>query len=265
MKSFSFLPSSNISWRCVAHILLVLGLCWLSLSSQMAFAEDVATSAVDLAEEVRDMPVSSTVRLLFILSALTFLPAMILAMTPFTRLIVVFSMLRQAVGLQQSPPNQVLIGMSLFLSLMIMRNPLQQVYDTSITPYMSGELETLEAVDIAMKPMRHFMLSNVRRDDLATMMSISKIESVDSLDEIPSSVVVSSFILSELQTAFVIGVKIYLPFLVVDIIVANILLGMGMLVLPPVIISLPFKILLFVLMDGWSLLIRALASSFHGV
>lgn len=246
-----------------------IGLCVLALYlfgfEQVAHAQDVAGSAVDLAEEVRDMPVSSTIRLLFILTALTFLPAMILAMTPFTRFVIVFSMMRQAIGLQQSPPNQVLIGLSLFLSLMIMKQPLNQVYDDAVTPFMQGEMEVLEAGEAAMEPMRNFMLSNTRRADLQTMLNISQSPEVDTLEEIPSTVVVSSFLLSELKTAFVIGVKIYLPFLVLDIIVANILLGMGMMVLPPIIISLPFKIMLFVLMDGWTLLITSMTSSFYGV
>ena len=248
---------------------IVLGLLLLLVAyfgaEQAAMAQDVAGSAVDLAEEVRDMPISSTVRLLFILTALTFLPAMILAMTPFTRFVIVFSMMRQAIGLQQSPPNQVLVGLSLFLSLMIMQEPLNQVYDEAVTPFMQGEMEVLEAAETAMDPMRSFMLSNTRRADLQTMLNISETPDVETLAEIPSTVVVSSFLLSELKTAFVIGVKIYLPFLVLDIIVANILLGMGMMVLPPIIISLPFKIMLFVLMDGWSLLITSMTSSYYGV
>ena len=235
------------------------------LFEDAALAQDLAETGVEMAEEVRDMPVSSTIRLLFILSALTFVPAVMLAMTPFTRFIIVFSMLRQAIGLQQAPPNQVLVGLSLMLSFMIMQNPLTQAYDNGIEPFMSGEIETFEALDATMKPMREFMLSNTRRDDLQTMMDIAKVDDVESLDDIPSSVVICSFVLSELKTAFVIGVRIYLPFLVVDIIIANILLGMGMLVLPPVVISLPFKIMLFVLMDGWGLLIRSMTASFYGV
>jgi flagellar biosynthetic protein FliP len=130
---------------------------------------------------------------------------------------------------------------------------------------MAGEMEVLDAAETAMEPMRNFMLANTRRADLQTMMKISQTPKVDTLSEIPSTVVVSSFLLSELKTAFVIGVKVYLPFLVLDIIIANILLGMGMMVLPPIIISLPFKIMLFVLMDGWSLLITSMTSSFYGV
>jgi len=258
---------SRLSWSIVLQstigLLLVLG-CFFGFDS-VAYAQDVASSTVDLSEEIRDMPVSSTIRLLFILTALTFLPAMILAMTPFTRFIIVFSMMRQAIGLQQSPPNQVLVGLSLFLSLMIMKQPLTQVYDTAVTPFMEGELEVLEAAETAMEPMRNFMFANTRRADLQTMMNISQTPKPETLAEIPSTVVVSSFLLSELKTAFVIGVKIYLPFLVLDIIVANILLGMGMMVLPPIIISLPFKIMLFVLMDGWTLLITSITASFYGV
>lgn len=248
-------------WLLQLSVVLIAWICF----EQGVWAQDIAESAVDLAEEMRDMPVSSTVRLLFILTALTFIPAMVLAMTPFTRFVIVFSMMRQAIGLQQSPPNQVLVGLSLFLSLMIMRNPLTTAYDTAVVPFMDGQMETIEAVETAMVPMRHFMLSNTRRSDLETMMEIGQVTGVEHLEEIPSPVVISAFVLSELKTAFVIGVKIYLPFLAVDIIIANILLGMGMLVLPPVIISLPFKIMLFVLMDGWSLLIRSITTSFYGV
>ncbi len=252
-------------WLKTAMLSFVLSCLSFVCFEQVAMAQELADSAVELSEEVRDMPVSSTIRLLFILTALTFLPAMILAMTPFTRFIIVFSMMRQAIGLQQSPPNQVLVGLSLFLSLMIMKQPLTTVYDTAVTPFMEGEMEVLDAAETAMEPMRNFMLANTRRADLQTMINISQTPTVETLEEIPSTVVVSSFLLSELKTAFVIGVKIYLPFLVLDIIVANILLGMGMMVLPPIIISLPFKIMLFVLMDGWSLLITSMTSSFYGV
>lgn len=224
-------------------------------------AQDAADVALEMAEEMGDVPVASTVRLLVILTALTFIPAMILVMTPFTRFIIVFSMLRQALGLQQSPPNQILVGMALFMSIMLMQPVLNSVNTSAFKPYMDGEMETVVAIENAMVPLRGFMLQNTRRDDLGVMLEIGKIPLPESLDDIPFPVVVSSFVLSELKTAFVIGVKIYIPFLVIDVIVANILLGMGMMVLPPVIISLPFKLLLFILMDGWSLLIRSMASS----
>jgi flagellar biosynthetic protein FliP len=230
-----------------------------------AWAQDAAEVALDMADEVRDMPVSSTVRLLVILTGLTFIPAIILAMTPFTRFIIVFTMLRQAMGLQRSPPNQVILGLALFISMLIMQPVLNEVNDNALQPFLAGDLETMDALNIGMQPMRTFMLSNTRRDDLTAIMSIGKIPLPESLDDLPTTVIISSFMLSELKTAFVIGVKIYLPFLVIDMVVANILLGMGMMVLPPVVISIPFKLLLFVLMDGWTLLITSMAKGFHGV
>lgn len=207
--------------------------------------------------------VGQAVRLIMMLTALSVVPAVLLLMTPFTRFVIVFSLMRQALGLQQSPPNQVLIGLSLALSLVVMQPTVTQVNDTAIQPYMAGEMTTTDALAIGMKPMRAFMLANVQRDDLASSLRISRIERPASLDEIPSSVVVTSFVLSELRAAFSIAVKVYIPFLVIDIIVASVLLGMGMMMLPPVVISLPFKLLIFVLMDGWTLLVVGLAGGFH--
>ena len=237
------------------------GLFW----SCPALAQDAGDVAVQMAEELRDVPISSTVRILVILTALSFLPALVLGMTPFTRFIIVLSMLRQAVGLQQSPPNQVLVGLSLFLSMMLMQPTLNEVYDTAITPFLNGEMEVLPAFEAFMAPMRDFMISNTRQEDLKLILSLQEGAPPASVEEIGHASVVSAFILSELKTAFIIGVKIYLPFLVIDVVVANILLGMGMMVLPPVVLSLPLKILLFVLMDGWSLLISMMAASFYGI
>ncbi|MEC8425218.1 MAG: flagellar type III secretion system pore protein FliP, partial [Myxococcota bacterium] len=164
--------------------------------------------------------------------------------------------------LQQSPPNQVLIGLALMMAMLVMRPTLEVVQVDAIDPYISGAIDTTEAYDAAIGPMRTFMLENTRRTDLAAVMEMGRVEPPGSLAEIPTSAVVTAFVLSELKTAFVIAVKVYLPFLVIDIIVANILLAMGMMVLPPVIISLPFKLLLFVLMDGWNLLVRSMAAGF---
>lgn len=224
--------------------------------------DPVGEGFVELADEMRDMPVASSVRIIVLLTALTLLPAMLLCMTPFTRFVIVFSMLRQALGLQQAPPNQVLVGLALFMSLLIMRPTLDVVVEDSVDPYIAGEIDTGQAVESALVPMRRFMLEHTRRNDLSAVMAIGRMERPETLEAIPTTAVVSAFVLSELKTAFVVGVKIFLPFLVIDIIVANILLGMGMMVLPPVIISLPFKILLFVLMDGWNLLVRSMAAGF---
>lgn len=231
----------------------------------VADADPFAEGVTQMADEVRDMPVATTVRLIMILTALTFVPAILLVMTPFTRFIIVFSMLRQALGLQQAPPNQVLIGLALFMSALVMGPTLSEVNETAIQPYMAGEMDTSVALDTAIAPMRRFMLSNTRRDDLSAVMNMGRIPAPETLSEIPTTAVVSAFVLSELKTAFVIAIKVYLPFLVIDIVIANVLLSMGMMVLPPVIISLPFKLMLFVLMDGWNLLVRSMAAGFGGV
>jgi flagellar biosynthetic protein FliP len=251
--------------------LVLAALCMPSL----AFAQEVVSSgpALDpmsegitqMTDEVRDMPVATTVRLIMILTALTFVPAILLVMTPFTRFIIVFSLLRQALGLQQAPPNQVLIGLALFMAALVMGPTLSEVNDTALQPFMAGEMDTSVALETAVKPMRRFMLSNTRRDDLSAVMTMGRIPAPEALSDIPTTAVVSAFILSELKTAFVIAVKVYLPFLVIDIVIANVLLSMGMMVLPPVIISLPFKLMLFVLMDGWNLLVRSMAAGFGGI
>jgi len=233
----------------------------------VAWAEDPGLSGamVEAAEAARDVPVASTVRLLVILTGLTFVPAMLLVMTPFTRFIIVFSLLRQALGLQQSPPNQVLIGLALFMSMLVMGPTFEQVQATALDPFLAGEMETMAALETGMQPMRRFMLANTRQTDMAAVFEMARLPTPATVAEIPSTAVICAFVLSELTTAFIIAFKIYIPFLVVDIVVANVLLGMGMMVLPPVIISLPFKLMLFVLMDGWNLLVRSIAASFGGV
>lgn len=251
---------------------VVLAACFLP---SLAFAQEVVSSGpaldpmgegiVQMTDEVRDMPVATTVRLIMILTAMTFVPAILLVMTPFTRFIIVFSLLRQALGLQQSPPNQVLIGLALFMAALVMGPTLSEVNDTALQPFMAGQMDTTAALETAVKPMRRFMLSNTRRDDLSAVMAMGRIPAPEALSDIPTTAVVSAFILSELKTAFVIAVKVYLPFLVIDIVIANVLLSMGMMVLPPVIISLPFKLMLFVLMDGWNLLVRSMAAGFGGI
>ena len=230
-----------------------------------AHAQDMGAVAVDMANEMRELPVTSTVRIMVMLTGITFLPGLLLSMTPFLRFIIVLSMLRQAVGLQQSPPNRVLIAISLFLTILLMGPTFTTVNEVALTPFMNGELETVDAFNLFMEPMREFMFANTRKEELNAIINISKMPQPKNLEEIPNIVVITSFILSELKTAFVIGVKIYLPFLIIDVVVANILLGMGMMVLPPVVISLPFKLLLFVLMDGWMLLIRMMSASFYGL
>ena len=253
--------------KTMGHILRALTLIVIAslVCPELAIAQEAAggldAGVAELAANVTGDEVSTAVRLVMLLTALTFLPAMVLVMTPFTRFIIVFSLLRQALGLQQSPPNQILIGLSLFLTMLVMQPTFTQVNDSAIQPYMAGEMETGEAFTNAITPMREFMVDNVRRDDLGAILSIARMERPETVEEIPTSALASAYLLSELKTSFIIAVKIYIPFLMLDIVVASILLGMGMMVLPPVVISLPFKILLFVLMDGWGLLITSMVTN----
>ncbi|MFT7518334.1 MAG: flagellar biosynthetic protein FliP [Kiritimatiellia bacterium] len=234
-----------------------------------AFAQETAEAVTTLGEGVNEImasaaedEVDSAVRMLVLLTSLTVIPAVLMLMTPFTRFVIIFALLRQALGLQQSPPNQVLVGLSLMLSLVVMQPTLTQVNDQALTPYLNGEMNTIEAMEVGLGPMREFMFRNMNRDDLQASMRIAKMERPHTLDDIPTPVVVTGFVLSELRSAFVIGIKVYLPFLVLDIVVASVLLGMGMMMIPPVVISLPFKLMLFVLMDGWTLLITGMVGSF---
>jgi flagellar biosynthesis protein FliP len=212
-----------------------------------------------LAGGLQDTSVSTAVRLLLMLTGLTFLPAMLVVMTPFVRFVMVFSLLRQALGLNSSPPNQVIVGLSLFLSLTVMETTLQTSWDNGVNPFLSGQMETAPALDATLAPLRTFMLANTRRTDMATVMEVGRIAQPDALDALPTSAIVSAFVLSELKTAMLISVYIFVPFLVIDLVVSSVLLGLGMMMLPPVVVSLPFKLIVFVMIDGWGLLVRDLA------
>jgi flagellar biosynthetic protein FliP len=234
------------------------------LAAAMASAAEIADPAsalvTGMADGVRDAPVSSAVRLLVMLTGLSFLPAMLLVMTPFVRFVVVLSLLRQALGVQQAPPNQVIVGLSLFLSLMVMEPTLHAAWAGGIGPYLAGAIDAQSGIEGALGPLRDFMLDNTRRSDLATVLEVGRIGRPDSLDAIPTSAVASAFVLSELKTAFLVSVYVFVPFVVIDLVVSSVLLGMGMMMLPPVVISLPIKLAVFVLMDGWSLLVRDLVA-----
>ncbi|KEA64293.1 Flagellar biosynthesis protein FliP [Marinobacterium lacunae] len=205
---------------------------------------------------------SVTIQILALMTLLTFLPAVLMMMTSFTRIIIVLSILRQALGLQQTPSNQVLLGLSLFLTLFIMSPVLDKVNAQAVQPYLNEELGTLDAVKAASLPFHEFMLSNTRESDLDLFMRISQTDAVSSAKDIPLKVLVPAFVTSELKTAFQIGFMLFIPFLVIDLVVASVLMAMGMMMLSPVIISLPFKIMLFVLVDGWAMVMGTLAASF---
>ncbi|HFD80870.1 MAG TPA: flagellar biosynthesis protein FliP [Gammaproteobacteria bacterium] len=203
-----------------------------------------------------------SIQVLLFMTALSLLPAALMMMTSFTRVIVVLAILRQALGTQSSPSNQILIGLALFLSLFIMMPVFDKVYDDALKPYLEEQLPATEALQRAAVPFRSFMLGQTRNDDLMMFANIARSEPFDSPDDVPFSLLMPAFVTSELKTAFQIGFLLLIPFLVIDLVIASLLMSMGMMMLSPMIISLPFKIMLFVLIDGWSLIMGTLASSF---
>ncbi len=203
-----------------------------------------------------------TLQILMLMTALSFLPALLLMTTSFARIIIVFSILRQALGLQQTPSNQLLIGMALFLTFFIMTPVFTQVNENALQPYINEQISATEALAVAKAPFHEFMMAQTRESDLELFFRISNTPKVDTPEQVPFSILMPSFIMSELKTAFQIGFIIFIPFLVIDLVVASVLMAMGMMMLSPLIISLPFKIMLFVLVDGWALIVGTLASSF---
>lgn len=204
----------------------------------------------------------TSIQILILLTVLTLAPSILIMMTSFTRIIIVLSFIRNALGLQQTPPNQVLIGLALFLTFFIMAPIGSQINDNAIQPFLKEEINQEVAYKRAMEPVREFMFKQTRDKDLALFMNVAKMDNVKDLKEIPDRVIIPAFIISELKTAFEIGFVIYIPFLVIDMVVSSTLMSMGMMMLPPVIISLPFKILLFILVDGWNLIAKSLVLGF---
>ncbi|WP_228350567.1 flagellar type III secretion system pore protein FliP [Rhodocaloribacter litoris] len=202
------------------------------------------------------------IQLLLLLTVLTLAPAIIILMTSFTRLVVILGILRQALGIQQAPPSQVLIGLALFLTLFIMYPVFQRIHDDALQPYVAGEIGQQEALDRATRPLKGFMLAQTREKDLMLFMDMAAIGTFQSADEVPLHVLVPAFVISELRIAFQIGFMIFLPFLIVDLVVASVLMSMGMMMLPPVMVSLPIKLLLFVLADGWYLIVESVIQGY---
>jgi flagellar biosynthetic protein FliP len=220
-----------------------------------------AVKVVTNADGSQDYTVS--LQILFIMTALTLLPAALMMMTAFTRIIIVLAILRQAIGLQQTPSNQIMIGMALFLTLFIMTPTLDRVNEVALQPYLKEEMTSIQAVEAASVPVRDFMLAQTREDDIALFVKLAGREgTIQSMETLPFTILMPAFVTSELKTAFQIGFMIFIPFLIVDMVVASVLMAMGMMMLSPIIISLPFKIMLFVMVDGWSMIMSTLAASF---
>lgn len=206
---------------------------------------------------------SVAIQVLILLTVLSFGPAFVTMMTSFTRLIVVFGFLRQALGTQQSPPTQVMVGVALFLTIYIMSPVMNDIQENAVTPYLDDQITQSEALDRASVPIKRFMLKQTREKDLLLFMDMSGTQQVNSVEDMPLFVVVPAFVISELRIAFEIGFLLFLPFLVIDLVVSSILLAMGIMFLPPVTVSLPFKILVFVLTDGWYLIVESMMKSFN--
>lgn len=228
---------------------------------------DVDDNTLDLniSSNAGSMKLESTLQILIMLTILSLAPSIIIMVTSFTRIVVVFHFLRTALGTQTTPPNQVIVGLALFVTIAIMSPVFTEVNDKAVKPYMSGSIKQEEAINKGLSPLREFMLKQTREKDLKLFMDLNKKSSDDvkSYDDISITIIIPAFIISELRTAFIIGFLIYLPFIVIDMVVASTLMSMGMMMLPPTTISLPFKLLLFVLADGWNLVIGQLVNSFN--
>ena len=230
-----------------------------------AFAGDAVTiPKVDISFSTPTEPADlvSSLNVLLVLTLLVLAPSLILVMTSFLRLIVVFSFLRQALGTQQMPPTQILVSLAMILTFFIMEPIGQKSYDTAIKPYVDKQISYTEAFERGAAPFKEFMIKNTREKDLALFLRIRKMKNPKTYKDIPLSIATPAFMISELKTAFEIGFLLYLPFLVIDMVVSSVLMSMGMMMLPPVMISMPFKLLIFVLVDGWNLLIGNLIASF---
>ena len=227
-------------------------------------AAEAQTAPLAVATEAtQGQSFSLSIQILVLMTLLTLLPAAVLSTSAFVRIIIVLSILRQALGTAQTPPNQVLLGIALFLTFFVMSPVISDIHENAATPYIEGELSAGEAFSTGIKPLRRFMLDQTRDSDLQLFASIAGLADISSVDEAPLSIVIPSFMVSELKTAFQIGFLVFIPFLVIDLVVSSVLMSMGMMMLSPMLISLPFKIMLFVMVDGWALLLGTLVSSFY--
>ena len=218
--------------------------------------------SIDVAQGENPGKVGVVLQIFLLMTVLSLAPSILVMVTCFTRISIVLSLLRQAIGAAQLPPTQVIIGLSLFLTFFVMTPVWQNVHQEAVKPYLDNQLTSSEAFERAIIPIRGFMIKQTREKDLALMVSIAKMERPKNMDDVPTTVLIPAFIISELKTAFQIGFMLYIPFLIIDMVVASVLLSMGMMMLPPVMVSLPFKLMIFVLTDGWYLIIGSLVKSF---
>ncbi len=242
-------------------ILIFVGSMTSFIGNELAYAIPLPTVEIGVEDTDEPESFSTALQVMFLLTVLTLAPSILVLMTSFSRIVIVLSFLRQAMGTQQTPPTQVLIGLALFLSFFVMSPVISEINERALQPYLKEEISQNEAFQIAQSPIKSFMLRQTREKDLALFVNMSE-EKPKTTQEIGMHVVVPAFVISELKTAFQIGFLIYIPFLILDMVVASILLSMGMMMLPPVLISLPFKLMLFVMVDGWHLTVGSLVKSF---
>lgn len=242
--------------------LLSLAVCCLLLVPELAGAVALPTLSLGIKEAATPSEVSTALQILFVMTVLTVAPAILLMTTAFTRIVIVLGFVRQAMGTQNSPPNQVLLGLALFLTFFVMAPTFNTINTQALQPYMQEKITQQQAFERAVEAMRDFMFSQVQESELQLLIDITKEEQPADKKSVSSSILIPAFMLSELKRAFQMGFMIYVPFLVIDMLVASILMSMGMMMLPPIVISLPFKLLLFVLVDGWQLVVGSLMKSF---
>ncbi len=236
----------------------------IALAPGLAFAQPQGLPVVTVEELANGgQGYSLTLQALALMTVLTLLPSLLLMMTSFTRIIIVLAILRQAIGTAQTPSNQILLGLALFLTLFIMAPVFERSWSEGVAPYLNEQMEAQPAIDAAAQPLREFMLRQTREEDIALFGRIAGREAFESPQDVPFTTLMAAFLTSELKTAFQIGFLIFIPFLIIDLVVASVLMSMGMMMLSPMIVSLPFKLMLFVLVDGWALLMGTLASSFY--
>ena len=240
-----------------AVIVLTPDICWCANPSISA-----ALSKIGVGMDGTPEQIGVVLKIFLLLTVLSIAPSILIMMTSFTRIVIVLSVLRQAIGTRQLPPNQIVVGLSLFLTFFIMTPIWQEINKEALKPYLEEKIGQQEALERAFKPIRKFMFKQTREKDLALLLDIADIKRPNNTDDVPTSVIIPSFMISELKTAFQIGFMLYIPFLIIDMVVASILLSMGMMMLPPIMISLPFKLMLFVLADGWYLIVGSLVKSF---
>jgi len=265
METKRIMSSRNRNVRKILFA-FILSLAFYTLFIKQAFAADFLFPSLQIGIGKGEEPgdISILLQIIFLLTILSLAPAILILMTSFTRLAVVFAFLRHALGTQQTPSNQIVAGLALFLTFFIMMPVWQKVNNDALQPYLNEEISQEFALKAAVNPIRQFMFKQTREKDLALFVKMASAEKPKNPADVPTSILIPAFVISELKTAFIIGFVLYVPFLIIDMVVASVLLSMGMMMLPPILISLPFKLMLFVLVDGWHLVVGSLVKSFVG-